>query len=88
MNAPPHRSSLLLLQLIMDISSRQKLRLHAPKLLLWVPFEACTIATTVLRVGCTTGMDGWVGGWVGRQCMEMLGYECLSSWPQCWGWVG
>ncbi len=43
-------ASFALPQLIMDVSGRQKLRLHAPKLLLWAIFEGFVIATTVMRV--------------------------------------
>lgn len=77
MNGPLHRSSLLVLQLIMDTSSRQKLWLHTPKLLLWVLFEACTIATTVLRVGCSSG------AWEGAACMQPRMWLHSSRWECC-----
>lgn len=54
-------------QLIMDVSTRQKLRLHAPKLLWWAFFEFFVIATTVMRVRRHARAQGW-----GARCHSQL----------------
>jgi hypothetical protein len=37
-------------QLVMDVTLRQKLHIHAPKLVLWLLFEGITVARTITRV--------------------------------------
>lgn len=71
---PPHPSTHPPLpppQLVMDVTPRQKLRVHAPKLLLFLPFQAMVSADLYARVGarlgpfvlpCRSG-DGWVPCW-------------------------
>lgn len=54
-------------QLVMDVSTRQKLRLHAPKLLWWAFFEFFVIATTVMRVRRHARALGW-----GARCHSQL----------------
>lgn len=59
-------------QLVMDITPGQKLRVHAPKLLVWAAFEGLVISFLVLRVS-----SGWVGGWVRPQPAHVGAFESL-----------